>query len=155
MEDLPASEDTIWDQYPVFTRHMWVNLFCWGGLVDFALLFSRFGKGHPLNLNIHGILMFLIVLPSCYVVLEMKIRDQHPPLMPNHEMEELHEVLGNLFLLLILLQCGLGVVARMSQESSKIIENIRVKNRAHYILGHSLYLLGKLQCGTGIYISFN
>lgn len=57
-------ESPIDTHYPLWTAHFWINMICWGFLIDIGIIIARYGKIVDHRIEVHSILMSVIVLPS-------------------------------------------------------------------------------------------
>lgn len=71
---LPSGQQLQSEQYcppeqgvALFSAHKWINIICWGILVDVGILLARYGKGLEQWLNLHAVTMALVALPSLII----------------------------------------------------------------------------------------
>lgn len=50
-----------------FKLHKWINLICWGFLVDIGILLVRYGKAMNYWMGLHAIFMVILVVPSAVI----------------------------------------------------------------------------------------
>ncbi|CAD8125991.1 unnamed protein product [Paramecium sonneborni] len=138
-----------------FTFHQYANFITWAILVDLGIIANRYGILVQYKMEVHAIIMILVIIPSVVAEFFMIFGEGDPQLFGQENLEDIHGLLGFIFLGLMIFQAIGGIVLKFCIQSINIQSHLKIQSLLHIYLGYIIYLLGKIQLGFGYYLSFS